>query len=296
MRRKDSSFIAFRKRVPADVVGKADGRSVVIRFPAEGSDPQHVVFATVGNAEVKFSLRTRDPAIAKSRSGVAEAHLQRLYASLRQGARQLTRREVTALAGEWYRAGMARWEDDPGSGGVWQKLQDAMAKAADDPAFLEAEMAPFVDELLAEKALIIDEQSRMALMQGMRRAIADAASTLQRRSEFDYGPDELAARYPVWEEASASTGTGQPKRPSTTPKDGKAVSMRGLVDSWWQEAQAAGLSRKTHQAYGSAMDRLRDHVGHDDASRITPEDVLGLKDARLGRIDIHLSQIMAPAR
>ena len=37
-KRTESSFLTFRKRVPADILAKAKGQSVTIQFPAEGSD------------------------------------------------------------------------------------------------------------------------------------------------------------------------------------------------------------------------------------------------------------------
>ncbi|MCK0197060.1 site-specific integrase [Ancylobacter sp. 6x-1] len=283
MRREDSSYIQFRQRVPADLVGKVAGHGVVILFPAEGGDPPSAVNATIGKAEVKFSLRTRDPRVAAIRKGLAEVRLQRLYDSLRQPPRHLSTREVVALAGELYREDMALWEDNPASAAVWRKFRDAMASSRlDDEGALEREMAPFIDRLLAMRGLVIDDDSRSRLAPAVRKAIADAAVTLERRASLDYGPDLLVHQYPAWQGPEAVGGTDNKHREGPSPQlSGKAVSMRGLVDGWWQEAKAAGRSIKTHQAYSSAMDRLVEHVGHDDASRITSDHVLALKDSRL---------------
>ena len=64
-RRPDSSHLQFRKRVPADIQKAAYGRCASVRFPSERpGDPPIVVQAKL-QREVKFSLQTRDPAIAK---------------------------------------------------------------------------------------------------------------------------------------------------------------------------------------------------------------------------------------
>lgn len=87
VRLSHTSYLSFRKRIPADLRNQARGQVVRITFPAHGADPEHTATATLGATEVKFSLRTRDPDTAKARTGIAEGHLQRLFQNLRAGGR-----------------------------------------------------------------------------------------------------------------------------------------------------------------------------------------------------------------
>lgn len=271
MRRPGSSFLTFRQRVPADLIGKATGHAVRIVLPAHGADPEHTVEARVGQGEVYFSLRSRDPATAKARQGIVHDYLQRLWASLRIGPRQLTQREVAALAGEWYRSELREWEDQPGPASVWAKFEGIM-NSLSDPERLRREMTPFVDAVLAEKALRVDEDSYERLLIAMRNAVRDAAMTLKRRAENDYGPDQLAARYPEWTEAPPVVP------PSIMPDKAhaSATSLTGLVDGWGKERGPRG---KTLAEARRVMGMFRAFLGHEDAGTVTPDDVVRWKDS-----------------
>jgi len=81
-----------------------------------------------------------------------------------------------------------------------------------------------------------------------------------------YTPDINALRFPSIETVTAL----KPKQTIT-----------GLLDFWWQEAKATGRSQKTYDTYKGAVDRLVKHLGHEDAGRVTEQDMLAFKDARL---------------
>jgi uncharacterized protein DUF6538 len=118
-RRPDSSHLQFRKRVPADIQRAAYGRCVSVRFPGERPGGPSIFVQAKLQREVKFSLQTRDPAIAKERTGMASAQLERLYEAIRKGPRPLTHKEVVALAGLVYQGFAKSAEDDPGSASTW---------------------------------------------------------------------------------------------------------------------------------------------------------------------------------
>ncbi|WFU45527.1 phage integrase N-terminal SAM-like domain-containing protein (plasmid) [Bradyrhizobium sp. CB82] len=54
-----------------------------------------------------------------------------------------------------------------------------------------------------------------------------------------------------------------------------------LFAGWELESRAAGVTDKTISEYKSVLTRFATFVGHDDATRITPHDVVGWKDKRL---------------
>jgi len=74
---KDSSFLSFRRRTPADIPRTLDNERALLTFEQCMSSPAFTVTAKIG-AEVKFSLKTRDPAIAEIRKGQATVVLARL--------------------------------------------------------------------------------------------------------------------------------------------------------------------------------------------------------------------------
>lgn len=57
--------------------------------------------------------------------------------------------------------------------------------------------------------------------------------------------------------------------------------MTGLFDAWWREAQASGRKPSTHESYSNTVKSLIAFLKHDDATRITAEDVVAYKDHRL---------------
>jgi integrase len=90
----------------------------MIEFPPLRGDRLAIVTGHLG-AKVKFSLKTCDPDVAKVRIGIAEAHLQRLFESIEQGAVPLTHKQIIALSGEVYRLLKERFEDNPGLPTQW---------------------------------------------------------------------------------------------------------------------------------------------------------------------------------
>lgn len=117
--RRDSSSFQFQKRVPADIVACARGRSYPITLPAFGPMPEQVVEVTIRPA-ISFSLRVRDPAAAKMLVGAVGAQLERIFASLRAGPIQLTHKQTVMLSGEVYWLVVARFEMEPGEPGDWE--------------------------------------------------------------------------------------------------------------------------------------------------------------------------------
>lgn len=93
VRRRDTSFLSFRARVPADIVDATKGQAIALAFPAEAGEPEHVALVRPGR-EVKFSLRIRNPAVAKSRRGIALAQLETRWNAIRSGPKPLTHRQI----------------------------------------------------------------------------------------------------------------------------------------------------------------------------------------------------------
>ncbi len=54
-----------------------------------------------------------------------------------------------------------------------------------------------------------------------------------------------------------------------------------MVEDWWKEAKAAGRKQSTYESYQKTMMKLVAFLKHDEAGRVTPEDIVRFKDHRL---------------
>ena len=85
----------------------------------------------------------------------------------------------------------------------------------------------------------------------------------------------MAERFP----AEFDRPKGEERRPSV-PSPKVRVSLMGLVEAWWREA-SAGLSRSTYESYRNTARKLKGFLKHDDAARISTEDIIRFKDWRI---------------
>jgi integrase len=53
------------------------------------------------------------------------------------------------------------------------------------------------------------------------------------------------------------------------------------VELWWNERKATGTAESTYVNYRGTVRKLVEFLGHDDATRVTPQDVIRFKDSRL---------------
>jgi hypothetical protein len=103
-----------------------------------------------------------------------------------------------------------------------------------------------------------------------------AMRLLARRAGRDYRPDKRPERFPEWQ-------------PSVLPKEDSAAALTptltGILEGWWREAKATGRKPSTYESYSNTTAGLVAFLGHDDAKRVTPEDVVRFKDHRLAYIN-----------
>jgi hypothetical protein len=246
---------------------------------------------------VRFSLRTRDPAEVKIRQGTAAAYLETVWQALRQSdAVTLSYKHATALAGELYRA----WADGEGREKTiaveWngEKMVPATVTPAEEqahfgsglayfaklaasekPGDLEHPLGKLIDRLLLAKGIArVDAISRPLVLEAFRLALVDAFTARQRNAGGNFAPDPEAARFPEW------TAPNAPQPKPTTPTPAR-VSLKALVEDWWREAKATGRKPSTYESYSNSIALFVAFLKHDNASRVTPEDVIGFKNYRL---------------
>lgn len=291
MKRDGSRIPIFVQRIPADVMSRAVG--VRLAIPLGDS----FVFVTVSTRaqSVRFSLRTADPSHVKSRQAIAAAYLEGVWAALREDAPvKLSHRQATALAGELYRV----WSDgenrarsiaiEQKPGGGWQRVSETQADqeaswaaivamwervgASGNPAELEKPLGPLVDRLLLSKGIRrVDSDTRSMILSAFWMALRDAFESRKRNIEGDYSDDAKAKRFPAWEASSRSVSA----------PIAAGSSLTDLVEDWWKEAKAAGRKPSTYESYRNTMAKLVAILKHDNASRVTPEDIVRFKDVRI---------------
>lgn len=267
-RRQGSSFIQFKQRIPRDVRARAIGKA----FASPVGDGVASVLIGPATEVVQFSLRTRDPDEAKARHALAQTHWSAFLHALRNGPARLSHMQVVALSGELYREFVLGAEDDPGTPSHWGWSREMIkhnwhlfAPEGDHGGL------PILERLLAERGLVVDDDSRKRLHDELGRALMEAADRLEANARGDYSEDTNLRRFPAIKETTRTP----PSAPSS------AVSLVGLVDDWWREQRAVGRAESTYVNYRGVIARFVAHLGHDDASMVTPADVVAFKDARL---------------
>ncbi len=132
---------------------------------------------------------------------------------------------------------------------------------------LETVVGLLVDRLLLRRGIgKVEGQSRVFLLEGFSKALGEAFAEHRRNASGDYSPSTVAMRFPEWR------GKSDQERGAVS-----SMSLTALVTDWWQEAQLLGLKPSTHESYRNTMAKFVAHLGHDDATRVTKDDVLAFK-------------------
>lgn len=289
VKRRDSSLIQFTQRIPADVRPRANGLKLSV--PLGGGEFHHLTISAKAQA-IRLSLRTRDPSEAKIRQGRVASYLEEVWRGLRATKPlSLTHRQATALAGELYRAWASEtprertlaivhtpdgWKRDHSEPAIeLAGFRALVSKIESEPVNLEDALGPLVSRLLLARGIAsVDEPSRALLLDAFALALKDAFASRARNLEGDYSPDLIANRFPAW---------SPPEEQSAKPAGSLSskVSLKGLVDDWWKEAKATGRKPSTYDSYRNTMASLVVFLKHDDATLVSPEDIIRFKDYRL---------------
>lgn len=243
--------------------------------------------AVVGKREELRTLRTKDPAVARKAHAKVAAEVENHWQALRSTAVSLTNKQVIALAGVFYRELTADLSDEPGTPTIWQHWLriERETRAAGK---LEQWLGSSVDHLIVRHGLSIDVDSRARLLAAISDASEQAGEQLKRNAEGDYRPDPKAERFPQWMPAPSSAPSA-----GVTKVAGTAT-LSGLLDGWWVEAKATGLKPSTYESYSTAIAGFGKYLGHNDATRVTPEDVIGFKDHRLASVNPRNGKPISP--
>ena len=194
-----------------------------------------------------------------------------LRARAGQAPVSLSQRQSRALAGEWYKAQVARYEENPGRPEDWWFTREELEP--DDPEEREEGLVRPTswlieerDRLLLDRGLSLTAGSADALLQDMGDLWISLAQLMERRAQGDYGPDPVAETLPALE---------------TAPRKAKpAVSLMQLFEDY---AASGASSPRTVAKWRPHVANFVDYLGHDDATKVTAADVSGWVKALIAK-------------
>jgi integrase len=142
--------------------------------------------------------------------------------------------------------------------------------------FLRA-VQPDVDELLRAEGLSLDGDSYERLGEQIFYNEIRLAYALMNRAEGDYSPDAWLEKVPSWQSPTEQAGTGRPGD-SPNVKPGRGTSWSSVLDAW---AAEPGRRERTIYEWRRVIGPLVEHLGHDDAERVSKSDLIGWRDVLL---------------
>ena len=270
--------------------------------------PQDLV-AVVGHREIQRSLGTRDPAEAKQKLVQALAELDAQWAALKKGPREITEREAHAYAVSVHDAWLAKHCDNPSYQEFWltnlhsrlwpnsylngrepvqEESSEDIIDIISDKLWVE-KMRNYcyeaAEKILSRYGFAKDSASMWKTARAVSEAMQRASLTLEREERGVYEPGTaprqittpLTAHMDEGSTPSRGNDRHPPKQSATTRKS----SLNGLVEAWWREAQATGRKPSTYESYSNTFANFGRFLGHDDAGRVTADDVIRFKDHRL---------------
>jgi len=265
----------------------------------------------VGKKVLKRSLGTKDWEEAKRRFPRVLADIEAQWANLRAGPITLTEREAHELAITAHNEWLARHWDNPSEQTFWRTDLFDELWAKPKPHDIDQTLKEQIEhvaaalfspareherwclagarDLLESRGLKTDDARRLKLAKAVAAAVQRASLTLAGMARGVIGtegsPSGTAPRAQPGPHGNPSglSVSGPPGgEPAKTPGDGVAtVTITGLLDGWWREAGAAGRKPSTHESYRNTFQAFVAHLKHDDAPRLTADDVIGFKNHRL---------------
>lgn len=104
----------------------------------------------------------------------------------------------------------------------------------------------------------------------------------ERAAPEDWEPTPKALRAAIRARTGVSVALGAAEAVlKRTHAQSANKALSGILAGWWREAQATGRKPSTYESYRNTVTGLTKFLDHDDASRVSPEDVVRFKDHRL---------------
>lgn len=213
----------------------------------------------LGDKIISRSLRTKDKEQAKLRNAAEVQKQAMFWETHRKVPEPLPHSKIVALSGMIYREMMTMLELEPGEASIWEEMRKLNDRVAATPEGFAKWYGPDADRLLLEQGLVTDDASRTRLLIEIDRTWRQVTQQQLMRANGDYSPDPNANRFPTLSMASKSAPDG--------------VTIRGVFKLWERDHLADGKSARTVGDFRHKVEALIEYLGHDDAQRVTSEDV-----------------------
>jgi hypothetical protein len=225
--------------------------------------------STFGKVEVWRSLGTKDPVDVKSRHSEEKRKQAFVWQTLRAKPEPLRHKTGRALAGEEScRLNRTIEEEEVVEPEIWQEDLSPWERASATSAAMVRWYDNEADCLLPETSLATEDYSLARLIEEIHRVRERWAKFQHRQARGDIRPGPEAGRF-----------ADRPSYGITTSPSDKPT-LTGIFALWEREHFANGKTKKTAADFRHKIDSLREFVGHDDAERVTPEDVVAWCDRR----------------
>lgn len=241
----------------------------------------------VSKREEKRSLKTRDPTEAKRLHLEALTQLEAQWANLRAGPQTLSERDAHELAASVHDHWLALHKDNPSDQAFWPvDLGDKLfpptpsiwALTGADLSLttldfedlkrqeLEAWCLRQADEHLAFRGLRVDEAGHLRLAKAVAVAVQRASLTLARYARGEFNHLSIEGVHPL----------RSPGLPPASSAPARRIGFDELVKAWAAEKRP---SAKTAYEWQRVVRQFTTFLGHDDAARLTPDDLIAWKGA-----------------
>ncbi|GJE19487.1 DUF6538 domain-containing protein [Methylobacterium marchantiae] len=261
--------------------------------------PQDLI-ELVGRTHEKKSLGTKDPAQARALQYAAASKLEERWANLRNGVQPLTAKQVSALAGDIYRAKVAEHSDEPGPAEHWrrligadrvlQELRDRFQPAPSTPHPTEAktgqpdlrgrfEKKPSALRLAAgwtEADAVVDIRVGATVDEFLASKGFVVSEEDRRRIVLAAGEAARMAHETLLRNAQ---GDYTPDANALRfPASLSAVTPLKFEELWAKYVKETEASAATVKRWHPVLRRFIAFVGFDDLRRVTKEDVIRWRD------------------
>lgn len=134
-------------------------------------------------------------------------------------------------------------------------------------ASLEQLLGKLTDTFLARRGIHTDSETRWKLIERASVDLPAAAKKLSQNADGDFTPDDYRKRFPEFEEQS---GKADDKH-----------SLTKLAEDWHKAALDRGVKKRDAMRIKDRFGKLIEFLKHDDARRVTKDDIVRWRDYRL---------------
>lgn len=270
LKRSTTGLWKARKEIPEAIRESYGKREEKTSWPAHLTQEQAMAGYLAWRAKIEADI---------------DLHKQRLAGTVR-----FTRQQAKALAGEWYREQVsADWEDalkplDAWGEPDWQATRENLFAEEYDTETGNIRYVPGPeligarDDLLASREMSVTDDSAAMLLDELAEVYLALFDRLQRRAAGDHGADPMLIALPALDVTIPTPPQAAPKPATKAPK--AAVSITDLFERYGKSGSA---NLRTVSKWRPHVRSFVQHLGHDDATRVTRGDLNRWVEALVAR-------------